>query len=163
MLKYLCFHWALDMQIQSRAPSFPGVSGLLPARGRTVVPTATTDVVLWCHLVVGSGNVGLKSELVLKLCHWLALFSVQHRGMTGLQRDHCGVCFQGEAISSLSRGSEEKWQLLWVWQLQTPGMFPVSSACMVGGRGRKSYYFGGGIRKGRGLYQDSLGKIRLCK
>lgn len=33
----------------------------LANQGRTVVVPVTTDVVVWCHLVVGSGNVRFQS------------------------------------------------------------------------------------------------------
>lgn len=92
----------------------------------------------------------------------VGLFSKEQRGMTGLKRDHPGVCcFQGEANSSLSRGWEEKRQLLWIWQPQTPGMFPASSVCMVGVVQKQLLLWGdGGVREGGRMCQDSLEKVR---
>lgn len=105
-----------------------GVS--LASQGRTVVPNCYHR----CGGLVPPGGKFWEcqvpvSEQVLRLCHSGSSLK-QHRGMTGLKRDHPGVCcFQGEANSPQQRmGGETAASLAISDSWNVPGFL-----CLQGG------------------------------
>lgn len=105
-----------------------GVS--LASQGRTVVPNCYHR----CGGLVPPGGKFWEcqapvSEQVLRLCHSGSSLK-QHRGMTGLKKDHPGVCcFQGEANSPQQRmGGETAASLAISDSWNVPGFL-----CLQGG------------------------------